>query len=365
MSMSIDVFFKGDLRIDIEEVAAELLRLGLRAQFTHRLADANAFWPFKLNGVKVGCEVYRSSADEVTEFRQAHPAIGLRDHGLHLVFHGEDDLAAASAVAAALVQLVDAVAWGSEEGHALETAALIAQAKQIVARAKKKVPFKTTLARHLKPICDEYPAEFVNGVLFLKPIGLYLRGVTFQKSSYGDIAYVSSFVRPLFAFAGGLDGAIYNGFRHSVPGPKYNQGWEFIPGSFRENFDALMRETIMPLMGRMSSGTDMDRYIEFLNEQMGTNPTLGRMAQGFGWAHLHKGNLEQAREIFSPFLTFNEQYTSPITLPIIEGLRNIIKLIETNPAAIPQHCTETARQAIIDCKLQKYWEPTEFVFGSK
>jgi hypothetical protein len=32
MSMSIDVFFKGDLRFDIEEIAKELLPQGLRAQ---------------------------------------------------------------------------------------------------------------------------------------------------------------------------------------------------------------------------------------------------------------------------------------------------------------------------------------------
>lgn len=45
-----------------------------------------------------------------------------------------------------------------------------------------------------------------------------------------------------------------------------------------------------------------------------------------------------------------------------ENILKLLELIETDPGAIPAHCEATARQPVKVNKLEKFWEPTPFVY---
>jgi hypothetical protein len=237
----------------------------------------------------------------------------------------------------------------------------------------KRLTFDTVVAPRVKRIIGELPLRVHKRILFYEPIGLYLRGLHFQKSQWSMSFYVSTFVHPLYAMASARFDE-YGG-RVPVPGPAYNEGWNCDSEQFDWEFTTLLSETVSPRMSGLTNGRELMRYVDIAEEvairlePSRQNPDWKH--PGYGWAALHLGRLDEARENFQNYIDglerFRERWrlSGPPGAPLednheTKNVRIILDLIAHNPDAIPAHCDAVARQAIINAKLEKFWEPTPF-----
>ena len=210
----------------------------------------------------------------------------------------------------------------------------------------------------LAQVLARYPDwRYARGWLFRLPLGYYLRGVAFKGSWSSREAYqVERAVYPLFDFVP----HVHIGWTMSYPIPgTTNHGWSVFHPRFTEALVEVMEREIIPCVGHIEKGSDFLRYLAENYTQHGWQDT------GRALAYIHMGELTKARELL---VTTAAQLQQPHFQRLIEpgtwgaNLLEVLRLIEADPAAIPAHCEAVARQSVKLNKLEKFWEPTPFVY---
>lgn len=210
----------------------------------------------------------------------------------------------------------------------------------------------------LAPVLAKLPDwRYHRGCLFHLPIGYYLRGVMFKPSQSSREAYqILRFVYPLFDFPQ----FIHMGWSMSYPVPgTRNRGWNAFHVYFASELIDVMENCIIPTVASIRTGSAFLNYLTENYTQHGWQET------GKALAHVHMGDLKKARD----YLIETEQ---ALRAPHMERLLQpgawghnvveLLRLIETDPAAIPAHCEAVARASVKFNKLEKFWTPEPFVY---
>jgi hypothetical protein len=225
------------------------------------------------------------------------------------------------------------------------------------------------LADRIRPLVASDVAGIEGDILFFLPVGYYLRGLAFQKSQWGEAFYIWSFVRPLHGVTGRF--TLTYSRRMSVPGTEYDQSWDMREKDFEASFAGLLEAEACLRLQHMRFGSDCKSYLEYRDRIMWEQGDAGRRDRdwpnpGIGWANLHMGYLAEAREIFAGHKLKREEFYR--ACPGLarhdsqeeQNITDMLERLDGDPAAIPDHCEELARQSMEQLKLEKYWQPTPF-----
>jgi hypothetical protein len=209
----------------------------------------------------------------------------------------------------------------------------------------------------LQPIFERFPEwNFARGWIHHRPIGYYIRGIAFAKSwSDREVVEVWRCVYPLYEWPG---------FRHigwgqsfAVPGTP-NHGWNVFDDTFASKLIEVMENVIVPVAAPVVNGA---RFLDYLTQNR-TSSHWNDWAKAL--AHIHMGNLDEARSLLLPLA-----HIIRTRLPELadkgswgHNLLELLRLIEEDPGAIPAHCEAVAKKSVAFNKLEKYWEPTPFVY---
>jgi hypothetical protein len=213
----------------------------------------------------------------------------------------------------------------------------------------------------IAPVLDRYPSWKHKNWMFCTPVGYYYRGVAFSRSwSNRNSVSIWRCVFPLYE-SGGPNanwGQIY-----SIPGV-VNCSWDMRDPRFAENLIEVMENEIIPSTAHIQTGGDFLHYLQH-NVTRGGWPNWGKAL-----AHIHMGELDTAGELLlscassikkidklAPFSRDADSWAM--------NLLELLRLIEEDRNAIPAHCEAVARKTVAACKLEKFWEPTPFVYDAR
>lgn len=212
----------------------------------------------------------------------------------------------------------------------------------------------------IERVIEQYPEwRFTHGSLFCMPVGFYLRGVAFN-GSWSDRKVVR-IVRYVFPLYESLQGE-HIGWGRGYPIPKTpNHRWNLFDPRFSENLAEVMEQEIIPSTAHIQTGAD---FLHYLNTNYTTH---GWPDWGKALAHIHMGELDTARDLLTPLAHTIRSRFPQLQQPDAWGrnLLELLRLIEEDRDAIPAHCEAVARQNVAALKLEKFWEPTPFVYDAR
>ena len=201
--------------------------------------------------------------------------------------------------------------------------------------------------------------QFARGWLLKVPIGYYLRGVAFNGSWSSREAYqIERCVYPLFEST--QNAHISWGRGYAAPG-KASHDWNIFHPQFAEKLIEVIEQEIIPSTAHIQTGAD---FLHYLN----TNYTShGWPDWGKAQAYVHMGELDTARDLLIPLAGTIRSRFPQLQEPNSWGhnLLELLRLIEEDRDAIPAHCEAVARKSVAACKLEKFWEPTPFVYDAR
>ncbi len=212
----------------------------------------------------------------------------------------------------------------------------------------------------LLPVLKQFPEwRYWRGWLFRMPIGLYLRGIAFKCSWSDRTAYeIRRCVYPLFDFPH----EAHIGWSNSLPVPgTNNHGWSIKNRRFCEDLIEVMESDIVRTVGDIRTGAEFLDYLTYFRTMHGWQET------GRALAFTHMGELDKALEqlrITAAHFRLPHMQRLTEAGAWARNVLELIRLIEENSAAIPAHCEAVAQQAVQFNKLEKFWEPTPFVYDN-
>ena len=122
-----------------------------------------------------------------------------------------------------------------------------------------------------------------------------------------------------------------------------------------------MEQEIIPSTAHIQTGADFLRYLNHNYTSHGW-PDWGKAL-----AYIHMGELDTAHDLLVPLAQ-----TIISRFPQLQeanswghNLLELLRLIEEDRDAIPAHCEAVARKTVTACKLEKFWEPTPFVYDTR
>jgi hypothetical protein len=207
------------------------------------------------------------------------------------------------------------------------------------------------------PVLEHHPSlTLIRRRIFIRPIGLYFRGCILKQSAYGPFDFqLLHFVSVLFAAPMPWDMNWSRGC--AIPGFT-NHGWEIEHPDFSKALDDLISTVIIPETAHVTSGAAFLGYLEKHKF------TLGWPNYAKALAYIHMGELEVARALLIPMANDIRTRFPEIAAEGAWGhnLLELLRLIEEDRDAIPAHCEAVAKKSVAFNKLEKYWEPTPFVY---
>jgi hypothetical protein len=212
----------------------------------------------------------------------------------------------------------------------------------------------------IRPALEKYPEwRFTHGSLFCMPVGFYLRGVAFNGSwSDRKVVRIVRYVFPLFESLQGEHLSWGRGY--PIPDTP-NHRWNLFHPQFAEKLIEVMEQEIIPTTAHIQTGAD---FLHYLN----TNYTSsGWPDWGKAQAYIHMGELDTARDLLIPLAKTIRTRFPQLQEPGSWGhnLLELLRLIEEDRDAIPAHCEAVAHKSVAACKLEKFWQPTPFVYDAR
>jgi hypothetical protein len=211
----------------------------------------------------------------------------------------------------------------------------------------------------LAPLLTKYTDWRFKSDIFCMPIGYYIRGISFKHSWSGrEQVEVWRFVAPLYEWGQGINpgwSQIY-----AIPGTT-NHGWNVFHPQFAEKLMEVMEREIIPSTAHVQTGGD------FLHYQTQNIIRSGWPNWGKAMAHIHMGELDTARNLMLPCAKHINETVPWIKAPgsWAMNLLELLRLIEEDRDVIPAHCEAVARKTVAACKLEKFWQPTPFVYDAR
>ena len=204
----------------------------------------------------------------------------------------------------------------------------------------------------IKPVIEGHPnVTFFDNMLFFQPIGWYLRGCIFGKSSWtgaAKFAFVNRFVMPLFEpyirGEGGWCGRLRTRTGHQM--------W-YVENNFTEEFEWAFETEIAAHVEAISTGEDFKLYIE---KKLDKN-SWSDVAIAMGC--LHMGQLAEAKAIFEALF---DKYGARFPRDDLSWMRNarmIIHGIDTDPLGLEAKLIATAFQTAENFRITKFWSKPE------
>ena len=159
----------------------------------------------------------------------------------------------------------------------------------------------------VKPVMLRHPnLVFFDNMLFFQPIGWYLRGCIFGRSSWtgaAKFAFVNCFVMPLFEpHIRGTMG--WGGRLRTRAG---DQMWDVDADDFLAEFEWAFETEIAPHVEAISTGEDFKRYIEKKLDFTAWSDL------GIAMGYLHMGQLPEAKELLQMLVSECKTLTFPKT----------------------------------------------------
>lgn len=210
----------------------------------------------------------------------------------------------------------------------------------------------------MTPVLERFQDwRYARGWLFRLPIGYYLRGIGLS-GSWSSRAHftVKRSVYPLFEWSEGSH--ISWGQSRPIPGTS-SHNWNAFHPSFVDKLIELIETDVAPVVADISTGSDFLRYLTDNYTEHGWQDW------GRALAYIHIGDLGKAREFLIPSA---RTLRAPVHRRLIEpdawgaNMIELLRLIDEDAAAIPAHCEAVARQSVKTNKLEKFWQPTPFVY---
>jgi hypothetical protein len=223
--------------------------------------------------------------------------------------------------------------------------------------------FNTAIKRKVDGLLKPRGLCMVKKMIFVKPIGLYLRGLHIVQSPWDGMFSISIFVKPVFSTPEHLDSWIAQG---PLVATTPVSGWNLDHDDFLENFTALLDGEMSIKIRNINTGSDYRCYLIDEVKQHRLDQDLCDIK--FGWAYLHMGQLNEVRDAYLRNLSALKNsfmpgaYEIASAWPDYKNMKRVVDLISKNPDAIPEHCNSVARQAIFGAKLSKHWNNAEFKY---
>jgi len=210
------------------------------------------------------------------------------------------------------------------------------------------------LKSHIKPVMQRHPnLVFFDNTLFFQPVGWYLRGCMFGRSSWtgaAKFAFLYRFVIPLFEPR--IRGMVGWGGRLRTRAG--SQMW-YVEDNFTEEFEWAFETEIAAHVEAISTGEDFKHYIE--KKLDFTSWTERGLAMGC----LHLGQLAEAKRLLQTVIKDYETLNKPKEASSIINARMIIHSLETDPLGLEAKLIATAVQTAENFKIAKFWtQPEKF-----
>ena len=206
----------------------------------------------------------------------------------------------------------------------------------------------------IKPVLKRHPnVIFFDNMLFFQPIGWYLRGCIFGRSSWtgaAKFAFVNRFVLPLFEPR--IRGVLGWGGRLRTRAG--SEAW-YVEDNFTAEFEWAFENEIAAHVEAISTGEDFKVYIEKKLDK--NNWSDVAIAMGC----LHMGRLAEAKAILEALF---EKYGARFPRDDVFWMphaRMIIHGIETDPLGLEAKLIATAVQTAENFRITKFWtQPEKF-----
>lgn len=204
----------------------------------------------------------------------------------------------------------------------------------------------------IEPVIQRRPnLVFFDNTLFFQPIGWYLRGCMFGRSSWSGgakFAFLYRFVMPLFEpRIRGMMG--WGGRLRTRAG---SEAW-YVEDNFTAEFEWAFDMEIAAHVEAISTGEDFRLYIE---KKLDKN-SWSDVAIAMGC--LHMGKLAEAKAIFEALF---EKYGARFPRDDVSWMpraRMIIHGIETDPLGLEAKLIATAVQTVENFRITKFWTKPE------
>jgi hypothetical protein len=204
----------------------------------------------------------------------------------------------------------------------------------------------------IKPVIGGHPnVIFFDNMLFFQPIGWYLRGCIFGRSSWtgaAKFAFVNRFVMPLFEPHIRGEGGWCGRLRTRAG----SQMW-YAEDNFTEEFEWAFETEIAAHVEAISTGEDFKFYIE---KKLDRN-SWSDVAIAMGC--LHMGQLVEAKAILEALF---EKYGARFPRDDVFWMphaRMIIHSLETDPLGLEAKLIATAVQTAENFRITKFWSKPE------
>jgi hypothetical protein len=211
----------------------------------------------------------------------------------------------------------------------------------------------------ISPLLKRYPKWRFQRWLFCMPIGYYFRGVAFKRSwSDPTSVEIERCVFPLFE--SGQSAHISWGQSYPLP-ETTNHAWNLFHPQFAEKLIEVMEQEIIPTTAHIQTGAD---FLYYLNTSYTSH---GWPDWGKAQAYIHMGELDTARDLLIPLAKTIRTRFPQLQEPGSWGhnLLELLRLIEQDRDAIPAHCEAVAHKSVAACKLERFWQPTPFVYDAR
>ncbi len=205
----------------------------------------------------------------------------------------------------------------------------------------------------IKPFMERHPnLVFFDNMLFFQPIGWYLRGCIFGRSSWtggAKFAFVNRFVMPLFEPH--IRG--HGGWCGRLRTRAGDQMWDVNADNFLAEFEWAFETEIAPHVEAISTGEDFKRYIEKKLDFT----SWGEF--GIAMGCLHMGRLAETKAILETlFEKYGARFPDDDVFWMPQG-RMILRAIETDPLGLEAKLIATAVQTAENFRITKFWTKPE------
>ncbi|MGO9723382.1 MAG: hypothetical protein ACLPOA_23030 [Methylocella sp.] len=206
----------------------------------------------------------------------------------------------------------------------------------------------------IKPVLQRHPnVIFFDNMLFFQPIGWYLRGCMFGRSSWtgaAKFAFVNRFVLPLFEPR--IRGVLGWGGRLRTRAG--SEAW-YVEDNFTAEFEWAFENEIAAHVEAISTGEDFKIYI-------------GKKLDFTSWgeyavamACLHMGQLAEAKKLLQKLVEECEQLRISQQAFGFANARNLLPYLETDPFGLEAKLIAPAVQTAENFKITKFWaQPEKF-----
>ena len=204
----------------------------------------------------------------------------------------------------------------------------------------------------IKPVIEGHPnVIFFDNMLFFQPIGWYLRGCIFGRSSWtgaAKFAFLYRFVMPLFEPHIRGEGGWCGRLRTRAG----SEAW-YVEDNFTAEFEWAFETEIAAHVEAISTGEDFKVYME--KELDFTSGRKRAIAMGC----LHMGQLAETKNLLQTAIKTYEALKIPKETSSITNARMIVHGIETDPLGLEAKLIATAVQTAENFKITKFWTKPE------